>query len=141
MGRKRVETLLGGAEATQEFATRFARDLPPNAVIALSGELGAGKTTFVKGLVYGLGGSIDWVQSPTFVYLHQYPTKLRTAHFDLYRMRSAADFLAMGFEEYFENGGITAIEWPERIASILPASCIKIELCIVSETQRLLVIT
>ena len=94
----------------------------------------------MQGLVQGLGGSQDMVQSPTFVYLHHYPTNPPVFHFDLYRLRSIDDFFAMGFEEYFEKEGITAIEWPERIASILPPAAIKIRLSLVSETARRLVI-
>jgi tRNA threonylcarbamoyladenosine biosynthesis protein TsaE len=136
----KVEIILSGPEATQKWAFAFAKTLPPGSVIALSGDLGSGKTTFMQGLVRGLGGSKVIVQSPTFVYLHHYPTTPPVFHFDLYRLRSADDFLAMGFEEYFETEGITAIEWPERIASILPASAIKIQLSVVSESARRLVI-
>jgi len=140
MGRNRIETILQGPEATQEWAFAFSKTLTPGSLIALSGDLGSGKTTFMQGLVHGLGGLQTMVQSPTFVYLHHYPTTPPVYHFDLYRLRSADDFLAMGFEEYFEKEGITAIEWPERIASILPADTIKIHLSIISKTARHLVI-
>ena len=88
--------------------------LSPNAILALSGELGAGKTTFVQGLAAGLNIT-ETVTSPTFVYLHSYEGKLPLFHFDLYRLTSANDFEALGFSEYFFAGGICAIEWPERI--------------------------
>lgn len=80
------------------------------------------------------------VQSPTFVYLHHYPTRPSTYHFDLYRLKSCDDFLAMGFDEYFEKEGITAIEWPERISSILPQTTIHIYLSSIDEHQRRLVL-
>jgi len=140
MGRNRIETILEGPEATQKFAAALSKKLSPGSLIALSGDLGSGKTTFMQGLVQGLGGSQDMVQSPTFVYLHHYPTNPAVFHFDLYRLRSVDDFFAMGFEEYFDKNGITAIEWPERIASILPAAAIKIQLSLVSATSRRLVI-
>jgi len=143
MGRNRIEIILEGCEATRSFAAAFSQDLlrhSHSSLIALSGDLGAGKTTFMQGLVAGLGGCEAMVQSPTFVYLHHYPTATPVFHFDLYRLRSADDFLAMGFEEYFDKPGITAIEWPERIASILPSTAIRIHLSVISETARCLVI-
>ena len=132
--------ILEGTEATQKFAAALSKTLSPRSLIALSGDLGSGKTTFMQGLIQGFGGSQAMVQSPTFVYLHHYPTTPPVYHFDLYRLRSIDDFYAMGFEEYFEKDGITAIEWPERIASILPSTAIKIQLSVVSETARRLVI-
>ncbi len=139
MGRDRVDLLLDGEEATRCFAEKLASSLSANTIIALYGDLGAGKTTFMQGLIRGLGGKEEMVQSPTFVYLHLYPTALPVFHFDLYRLRTAKEFTSMGFDEYFENGGITAIEWPERIASILPASAIGVHLTHISENVRRLV--
>lgn len=140
MGRNRIETILDSAEATQAFARQFAKSLSSNDLIALHGDLGAGKTTFIQGLVQGFGEDASMVQSPTFVYLHLYPTSIPIYHFDLYRISSPNDFLAMGFDEYFEKDGITAIEWPERIASILPAHAIHIHFHPLSENTRKLVI-
>lgn len=93
--------------------------LPPSSILALSGDLGVGKTTFVQGLALGLQIS-DPVSSPTFVYLNAYSGSLSLFHFDLYRLRGSEDFLGLGFEEYFDRGGICAIEWPERIVNLLP---------------------
>jgi tRNA threonylcarbamoyladenosine biosynthesis protein TsaE len=95
----------------------------------------------MQGLVRGLGGSEKMVQSPTFVYLNLYPTSIPVFHFDLYRLRTPEEFCSMGFHEYFEQGGITAIEWPERIASILPSAAIAIRLTHISENVRRLVIS
>ncbi len=104
------------AEELIDLGRRMASELPPNTVLALSGELGAGKTTFVQGLAEGLGVEGP-VPSPTFVLLNVYPALF---HFDLYRLKSSADFLALGFGEYFEKGGVCVIEWPERIEELLP---------------------
>lgn len=131
---------LNDPDATRDFAAKFVKTLQAPCILALFGDLGAGKTTFMQGLVRGLGGSENMVQSPTFVYLHHYPTATPVFHFDLYRLRSAKDFLGLGFDEYFEKNGITAIEWPERIAEILPASTIRIHITASSETLRHLVI-
>ena len=113
---------LSSAEQTLAFGKNMAARLPSNAVLALSGDLGAGKTTFVQGLALGLGIQ-DPVQSPTFVLLNVYE---RLYHFDLYRLKKSSDFTSLGFEEYFQQGAICAIEWPERIEDILPANTIRI---------------
>lgn len=124
------------SDQTGAFAEQFSLNLKPNDILLLTGDLGAGKTTFVKGLVHGMGSS-DLVQSPTFVYLQIYEARLPIYHFDLYRFRSSSDFLAMGFEEYFTMGGITVIEWPERIADLLPPSALHIHLSTLSEQERI----
>lgn len=118
MGRVRLEN----HEETLQFGKNMASTLPANAVLALSGDLGAGKTTFVQGLALGLQIE-EPIQSPTFVLLNAYP---KLYHFDLYRLKSPADFTALGFAEYFEADGICAIEWPEKIAPLLPPHTIRI---------------
>lgn len=114
---------LASAEETFSFGKMAASLLPMGAVLALSGPLGAGKTTFVQGLAEGLG-IVEPIQSPTFVLLNVYEG---LAHFDLYRLKTAADFTSLGFDEYFESGGICAIEWPDRIKTILPPHTIYID--------------
>jgi tRNA threonylcarbamoyladenosine biosynthesis protein TsaE len=137
MGRERIKLI--GAEDTRRFAAEFTKNLKTPCTLALFGDLGAGKTTFMQGLVRGLKGQEEIVQSPTFIYLHIYPTHPMVHHFDLYRLRSADDFLALGFDEYFDRG-ITAIEWPERIENLLPKNAIRIYLKWVSQTSRQLVV-
>jgi tRNA threonylcarbamoyladenosine biosynthesis protein TsaE len=92
------------------------------------GDLGSGKTTFIKGLVEEASGvSSHEVNSPTFSYLNIYSGPRGTVyHFDLYRLRDVDEFLSMGFDEYMDAGGICCIEWSERIAQLLPAQFIKI---------------
>ncbi|MBS0624776.1 MAG: tRNA (adenosine(37)-N6)-threonylcarbamoyltransferase complex ATPase subunit type 1 TsaE [Verrucomicrobia bacterium] len=126
---------LSSLEETDAFAQQFASKLKPNDILALTGDLGAGKTTLVKGLAKGMG-SIDLIQSPTFVYLNIYQAKLPLYHFDLYRFRSPSDFLSMGFEEYFFKGGVTVIEWPERIENLIPPHAWRIDLTTLSESER-----
>lgn len=113
---------LSSTEETIAFGRKMASLLPPNTVIALSGNLGAGKTTFVQGLALGLGIQ-EPVQSPTFVLLNAYKNLY---HFDLYRLKTSADFTSLGFDEYFHKGGICAIEWPDRIADLLPPNTVRI---------------
>ncbi len=124
MGRNGlIEThTLANAEETIALGRKMASLLPAGTILALTGDLGAGKTTFVQGLALGLHIH-EPVQSPTFVLLNAYPNLY---HFDLYRLKSSADFTALGFEEYFYKHGITAIEWPDRIAELLPPNTIHI---------------
>ncbi len=122
MGRIGLIVSLSSAEQTLAFGQEMAALLSPNAILALSGDLGAGQTTFVQGLALGLGIH-EPVQSPTFVLLNDYG---RLYHFDLYRLKRGADFTTLGFEEYFQKGGICAIEWPERIQELLPPDTIHI---------------
>jgi tRNA threonylcarbamoyladenosine biosynthesis protein TsaE len=113
---------LASKEETIALGRKMASLLPANTVIALSGDLGAGKTTFVQGL--GLGLHIqEPIQSPTFVLLNVYQDLY---HFDLYRLKNSKEFLDLGFDEYFHKGGICVIEWPDRIADLLPPQTIHI---------------
>src|SRR5579872_5336440 len=111
MGRIR----LNSAEDTLSFGVDMAHRLPPDAILALTGDLGAGKTTFVQGLARGLGIT-EPIQSPTFVLLNIYNDRL--FHFDLYRLKPG-DFTHLGFDEYFHKG-ICAIEWPDRLGEWPP---------------------
>lgn len=125
------------AEETASWAKAFAARLKPDDVVLLTGDLGAGKTTFVQGLARGLG-STDLVQSPTYVYLQIYEGSFPIFHFDLYRLVSSDDFLALGFEEFFNKKGISLIEWPERIRTILPENAIRLEIRSLSENERMI---
>lgn len=117
MGRIRLKS----AEETLSFGKKMASLLPPNATLALYGDLGAGKTTFVQGLALGLGIK-ESIQSPTFVLLNTYRD---LHHFDLYRLKNSTDFKALGFDELLQKG-ICVIEWPERILDILPPDTVSI---------------
>ena len=124
MDRSRVVNLKS-KEETILFGKEFAIALLPGTVLALHGELGAGKTTFVQGLALGLGIE-DPIQSPTFVYCNEYKGKMSLSHFDLYRLQNVGEFLKLGFEEHLEPSGVTVIEWPEILVSILPQDVIQL---------------
>jgi len=114
---------------TESLATELAGHLRGGEVIALSGEMGAGKTQFVRGLVRGLGGNVRAVSSPTFVLLNIYETpKLKLYHLDAYRVAGEEDFEAIGFSELLEEGGIVVVEWPERVEKILPPKRIEVKI-------------
>ena len=97
-------------------------------VVCLRGDLGAGKTHFVKGMAEGLGVDGDEVSSPTFTLINEYYGDKILYHFDCYRMKSEREALEIGAEEYFYGEGVTVIEWPERITSLIPPHAIWISI-------------
>lgn len=110
-----METKTTSPRETLKFAEKFASYLKPGDIVALYGDLGAGKTVFVKGLVKGLGIKTK-VTSPTFVFLKIYHGKKVTVnHIDLYRGESIRDFKDIGLEEIFSQDSITLIEWADRL--------------------------
>jgi tRNA threonylcarbamoyladenosine biosynthesis protein TsaE len=131
---QRVETK--NLEETLEFGERLARELQRGDVIALSGELGAGKTALVKGLARGLGIALD-VTSPTFTLIHEYKGgRLPLYHIDLYRLEGGSQALAIGIEDYLSGAGVTVIEWAERIAPLLPPHTTRIRIESLAENTR-----
>ena len=107
-------------EETIAFGQRLAADLQRGDVLALSGELGAGKTALVKGIARGLGITQE-VTSPTFTLIHEYGGgRLSLFHVDLYRLDSIGQALAIGIEDYLNGSGVTVVEWAEKIESLLP---------------------
>lgn len=121
---------------TLEFGARLARELRRGDVVALSGELGAGKTALVKGIARGLGITAD-VTSPTFTLIHEYNGgQMPLYHVDLYRLEGVPQALAIGIEDYLNGQGVTVIEWAERIAPLLPPHTIRIRIESLSENTR-----
>jgi tRNA threonylcarbamoyladenosine biosynthesis protein TsaE len=116
----------------------FGKRLVPGSIVALFGELGSGKTTFTKGIAKSLGIDADAVSSPTFTYLNIYDGTPPLYHFDLYRLASADHFFALGFDEYFQSGGICVIEWAERIRDSLPSHALSVRLEHASPSERMI---
>lgn len=117
------------AGQTQSIAAEFAATMRGGECIALHGDLGAGKTQFVRGLVRGLGGDERSVSSPTYVLLNVYHSgRLTVYHLDAYRVSGPEDFEAIGFSELLEQGGVVVVEWPTRIEELLPADHIPIHI-------------
>ena len=107
-------------------------------IIALTGELGAGKTQFVKGFVAGLGCPAE-VTSPTFTLVHEYTGgRLPVYHFDWYRLDSPDAVLRLGFDDYLFGEGVSIIEWADRFPALLPAEARWISISVKGETERLL---
>ena len=114
MSRRTIIT--GSEEDTILEAAKLASDLAPGAVLLLSGELGAGKTAFVRGLAKGLGLDAEEVTSPTFTLVHEYQGgRLPLIHVDLYRLERA-EIDDIGLDEELASRGVLAIEWPERLS-------------------------
>lgn len=126
-----------GVNETLALGFEFARHLRGGDVIALDGDLGAGKTHFVKGLAAGLGYSGE-VTSPTFNLVHEYQgSELTLYHFDFYRLRSATELAGIGFDEYLEDpAGVSVIEWASRFADILPDATLRVSIESAGENSR-----
>jgi len=125
-------------EETIACGERLARTLSSGSVITLHGDLGAGKTTFMKGIAQGCGISPLEVHSPTFNYLNIYTGTKVLYHFDLYRLKDQNDFISLGFADFFEEEGLVCLEWPEKITDILPKLRIEVHLFHQGEEQRLI---
>lgn len=120
-------------EQTLELGELFAKTLKGGEVVLLKGEMGAGKTHFVKGMAKGLGIT-DVITSPTYAYMNDYDGKLY--HYDCYRLRSGEDAEGLGLTDYFYAGGICVIEWSENIADVLPKNTQSVIIEKTGETQR-----
>ena len=113
-------------EDTEGFAERFGRELEGDEIIALYGDLGAGKTAFARGLARGLGVE-DEVSSPTFAIVNEYRGSCPVYHFDMYRIESWNDLDSIGFFDYI-GGGVLVIEWSENIEGALPDDVIRVQI-------------
>lgn len=125
------EMMLFGREVASQFAS-------PNLVLALKGDLGAGKTTFLKGFISALTGTPPHlIQSPTFTYLQLYEgSPYDLYHFDLYRLKNDRQFETAGFRDYLQTGGICCLEWADRIESQLPTTTLFLEISYAGPLQR-----
>jgi tRNA threonylcarbamoyladenosine biosynthesis protein TsaE len=115
----------------------LASALPPGTVVALIGTLGAGKTRLVQAVAVALGIPRANVTSPTFVLVNEYRGgRLPVYHFDTYRLKDDDEFLNLGPDEYFDGSGLTFVEWADRVADMLPAERIEINIVVSGETVR-----
>lgn len=124
-------------EETFSFAKDLFKKLPQESILCFFGDLGSGKTTFIKALAEAAGIDKEQVTSPTYVYLNIYSGKEAPFyHFDLYRLKNEEAFFALGFDEFLFAPGIKCLEWSERIEKILPPEIIKITLMNRGENER-----
>ncbi|MDF2838754.1 MAG: ATPase YjeE, predicted to have essential role in cell wall biosynthesis [Evtepia sp.] len=125
---------------TEEIGAELAKSLTPGTVVAFVGDLGAGKTAFVRGMAKGLGIA-QRVTSPTFTIVNEYEGgRLPLFHFDMYRLSSEEDLFDIGWEDFLQRGGVCAVEWSETIQKALE-DCIKVEIRRGNlDTQRIITI-
>lgn len=132
-----VQYITNSADETRAIGFELGQALTQNSVVCFYGDLGAGKTTFIKGMAAGiLGTSGEEICSPTFTYLNIYQGHSTLYHFDLYRLRDSDEFLSMGFDEYFDAGGVCCIEWAEKITPIEIDNALHISLAYMGEGIR-----
>ena len=135
-----MEITTKSARETQKLGEKIGRGLKQGTILALSGELGSGKTTFTQGLARGLGIK-KRILSPTFVYVRQYPVKRRSLsvfyHVDLYRIKDDSDSHGLGLEEILADPkAVVAIEWADKIKKILPAKRVDFFFQYLSDKER-----
>ncbi|SRR6056297_1327216 len=126
---------------TMDLARTVGEKCVPGDIICLKGELGAGKTHFVKGFVAAFGISPSSVSSPTFSIIQEYDGSMQVYHFDFYRLDNVQEALEIGTEEYFYGDGVSIIEWPERVAALMPGDVKEIHITSINNTTRKITIT
>ena len=131
------EIITTSTEETGQFAEKLAAHLKPGAVLTLEGDLGAGKTTFTKGLAKGLGVT-KTVNSPTFTIIKEYKGRLPLYHMDVYRLDDS--FEDLGFDEYFEGEGVTVVEWAHLIQDQLPEELLSLSIYREGDSTRKIVL-
>lgn len=114
-------------EETVTIAENFAKTLQKGDIVCLYGGLGAGKTAFVSGVAKGLGYQ-GYTSSPTFTLMNEYIAALPIYHFDVYRIAGSDEMEAIGIDDYLFGDGVCLIEWPDKIADLLPEAVIRVEI-------------
>lgn len=136
-----MEFISNTLKDTEEIAYKVANNLQGNEIILLEGDLGAGKTTFTKSLAKALGVK-EHITSPTFTLVNEYYSgKFTLYHFDMYRLEDADEALEIGLDDYFNNNAISIIEWPERIANLIPKQHILIKIEKIDDNSRKFIIS
>lgn len=120
---------------TVSAGIQFAKQLTPGAVVAMYGDLGAGKTAFVRGVAQGLGLDVR-VSSPTFTIVNEYLGELPLFHFDMYRLSDSDELFEIGWEDYLERGGVCIVEWSENVDDVFAPETIKIRITKTAENAR-----
>ena len=123
-----MEHVTNSPEETEALGEMLAGRLEPGTVIAFTGDLGAGKTAFVRGLARGLGIA-ERVTIPTFTIVNEYEGgRLPLFHFDMYRLGSADELFDIGWEDYLARGGVCAVEWSENVSDALEEGCLRVDI-------------
>lgn len=128
---------INSEEQLREVADALLESLDGRTVVALRGEMGAGKTTLIRTLAERLGVE-DQVTSPTFALVNQYETAAgeRLFHFDFYRIDDEREAFDLGYEEYFYSGDLCLVEWPEKIERLLPDEVVEVRITVTAPDER-----
>lgn len=131
-------TLQSHSEAeTEQIGAEFAKELPGGTVVAMYGDLGAGKTAFTRGMARGMG--IDaHVNSPTFTIVNEYPGKRELIHFDMYRLSSSDELFDIGWEDYLARGAVCVVEWSENVEDAFFGDEIRVTIEKCGDTDRII---
>jgi len=130
-----TELVTRNPEETEAVGERLGRALGPGDVVALTGDLGAGKTCFIRGLARGLDVRQP-VSSPTFVLVNQYAGRVPVYHLDAYRTGSLTEVLDLGFDEYVSGDGVTVIEWADTLRPLIPADAVWVHIAGLGDEPR-----
>ena len=131
----KIEAITKSDAETILLSEKLGSHAKPGDVFAVTGDLGAGKTVFAKGVARGLGIR-DEITSPTFTLLEVYDGNLVFYHFDLYRIEKKDEFINLNFEEYWEANGVSVVEWADKAEGLLPSGSIKVNIEYLSENER-----
>ncbi|MDZ4684858.1 MAG: tRNA (adenosine(37)-N6)-threonylcarbamoyltransferase complex ATPase subunit type 1 TsaE [Planctomycetaceae bacterium] len=127
---------LADEDATERFGRALAELLEPGDVLALVGDLGAGKTRLVRAIARGLGVAESIVTSPTFTLIHEYAGRLPIRHCDAYRLKRPGEFADLGLDDLFAEDGVALVEWADRVMDDLPADRLEIHIAATGATER-----
>jgi len=135
-----MEVRTGSAEETRALAAALGRLLAAGDVVALSGEMGTGKTVFAQGAAAGLGVT-EPVSSPTFALVQEYRGRVPVWHLDTYRVQSLDEVIDLSWDDLLSGGGVVLVEWPDRIAAALPGE--RLDVCVTDagESERVVTLT
>ncbi len=135
---------IANLESLAAAAEEFIGLMDDYTVFAFNGDMGAGKTTFIRALARALGVDAEEANSPSFSLINEYRSDTTAEliyHFDLYRLESLDEALEIGVEDYFDSGALCLIEWPERVADILPDDAVRVDISEDADGTRLLKVT
>lgn len=133
---REVQLESAGPSETQHWGRRLGQVVQPGLVVGLIGPLGAGKTTFVRGVAEGAGVEPRSVTSPTFILIQEYDGRLPVYHFDTYRLEDPESFVDLGVDEYFFGDGVCLVEWADRFPECLPSDRLEIRFTTTGEDAR-----
>ncbi|PID93381.1 MAG: tRNA (adenosine(37)-N6)-threonylcarbamoyltransferase complex ATPase subunit type 1 TsaE [Bacteroidetes bacterium] len=133
------ELFIKSVSGIDEAATAFLEAIGEQRVVTFSGEMGAGKTTFIQALCRALGVEAE-VNSPTFALVNEYfkPNGQPIYHFDLYRIEHPSELFDLGYEEYFYSGHLCLVEWPQKAAHLIPEDALRVEIEVLDDQSRML---